>query len=65
MSMSTRGRIRYRRNTLPQELRKGLRVRDIVTGFWIYTRDAVQYRGGYVSKNIGPDIDPRTSGYIR
>lgn len=56
------GRCRYKRNIPDKEARKGMRVFDVASGFIIYTRNAVPYRGGWTSNRLGPRVDPRTNG---
>ena len=58
-------RPKYRRVLPPYEMRKGLRVIDVQTGFFVYTRDAVKTRGGWTSTDIGPLFDPRKNQFQR
>ena len=57
------GRPRYRPPILPREMQKGLRVVDVQTGFFIYTSQAVPYRGGWTDARLGPRFDPRANRY--
>lgn len=50
---------RYHPPMLPAEVRKGMRVIDVRSGFIIYTDQAVPYRGGWTDARRGPRFDPR------
>ena len=59
-----RGHIIYKRNRRTREQQRGQRVFDVTTGFVLYTNEAMRTRGGFVNKNVRPDVDPKSGGYI-
>lgn len=59
-----RGYILYRRNRWTREMRKGQRVFDIASGFVTYTTKCFTTRGGWVRRDIKPDVWPPTNGYV-
>lgn len=59
------GRIRYRRNIIPPVMRQGERIVDVKSGFLKYTIRCVPYRGGWTDRNLGPDVNPKTDGYLK
>lgn len=64
--MAYRGiRPQYRKPILPAEMRKGLRIIDVQSGFVEYTRNCVPYKGGWTSVELGPRFLPREDEYDR
>lgn len=61
----TAARIRYRRNRLSREVRRGKRVLDAYSGFFAYEEDCVRDDKGFVDSKVHePDINPKTGGYF-
>ncbi len=53
----------YKAPILPRELRRGQRVVDVQTGFFIYTNEAVPYRGGWTDARLGPRFNPKLNSF--